>query len=147
MNKQDNFVRTNSVNSANVNDNEKGFLKIRVTTGLGKYPIGGAKVTVYAPKGGDLVPIQTETTDSQGNCPIIQLPVRYDPEVENMDPVYYYTDYSFSVANNNYYPTATYSVQMFPGITTEFDVNMNPVPAVDRYTDRSEQVTIPKLNM
>lgn len=134
------------INKTNVNNNddENGFLKIRVTTGLGKFPLNGAKVTVYASP--DQTPIQTVMTDENGYCPIITLPVSYNPEIREMDPVYYYTDYSFGVSFNNYYPTATYSVQAFPGITTEFDINMNPVPAIDPLTQRELQTEIPRIN-
>lgn len=142
-----NFTDNNLLSKANLsNSDENGFLKIRVTTGLGKFPLGGANVTVYATQEEELVPVQTETTDENGYCPIISLPVSYNPEVEEMDPIYYYTDYNFSVSFNNYYPTATYSVQVFPGITTEFDINMNPVPAIDPFVNREQQTAIPRIN-
>jgi hypothetical protein len=132
---------------ANLSTNsEQGYLKIRVSTGLGKLPLRGAKVTVYVSLD-ELVPIQTVTSDENGNCPIITLPVYYNPEIKEMDPIYFYTDYNFSVSFNNYYPVATYSVQVFPGITTEFDVNMNPVPAIDPFINREQQIVIPRINL
>ena len=132
---------------SNINTNsEHGFIKIRVSTGLGKLPLNGAKVTVYVALE-ELVPIETVTSDEMGNCPIITLPVYYNPEIKEMDPVYFYTNYVFSVSFNNYYPVATYSVQVFPGITTEFDVNMNPVPAVDPYINREQQIVMPRINL
>jgi hypothetical protein len=127
-------------------NNEQGFIKIRVSTGLGKLPLSGAKVTVYVALD-ELVPIQTVTSDEMGNCPIITLPVYYNPEIKEMDPIYFYTNYIFSVNFNNYYPVATYSVQVFPGITTEFDVNMNPVPAIDPFTNREQQTVIPRIDL
>jgi hypothetical protein len=36
---------------------------------------------------------------------------------------------------------------VFPGITTEFDVNMNPVPAIDPFINREQQTVIPKINL
>lgn len=129
---------------ANINNEENGYLKVRVVTELGNYPIRGATVTVYASLD-ELVPIQTVTTDSMGYAPLISLPVRYNPEVRGMDPVYYYTDYNLNVTYNYYYPTLIYNIQVFPGITTEFDVNMTPVPATDPYPEREKQIILPRI--
>lgn len=146
--RQSSYDLNNHLFKTNVNnENDKnGYLKIRVTTGLGKLPLRGARVTVYASLD-EYVPVHSATTDENGYCPIIPLPVTYNPEVKGMDPIYYYTDYNFSVSFNHYYPTAIYSVQLFPGITTEFDVNMNPVPAVDPHVNRVEQIVLPRINL
>ena len=51
-------------NAAVASDSEtNGYLKIRVVTELGDYPIEGATVTIYASLD-ELVPVQTVTTDS-----------------------------------------------------------------------------------
>ncbi|HAQ41154.1 MAG TPA: hypothetical protein DCM73_10200 [Clostridiales bacterium] len=126
------------------NRGENGYVKLKVATDLGNFPLSGAKVTVYSADGGS-EPITTVTTDAMGYAPLLTLPVIYNPEIEGMDPIYYYTDYNLSVSFNYYYPTAIYNVQVFPNITSEFEVNMTPVPAIDPYPDREEQIVIPHI--
>lgn len=133
-----------SGNADTNNGSENGFVKIRVTTGLGKFPLNGARVSVYASPD-ESEPVETVTTDDMGYAPLLTLPVIYNPEIEGMDPVYYYTDYILGISFNHYYPTAIYSVQVFPNITTEFDVNMTPVPAIDPYPERERQIIIPHI--
>lgn len=138
--------KLNTINSNAINQPEDfGFIKIRVTTELGKFPLEGARVTIYASLD-EVTPIETVTTDALGLTPVIQLPVAYNPEIEAMDPVYYYTIYHFSVSMNYYYPTAIYEIQVFPGITTEFEINMNPVPVIDPFPGR-EELIIPRIDL
>ncbi len=146
MSQKNKIIGENLLRKASVNNGENGYIQIRVTTGLGEFPLEGARVTVYALLD-EQTPIQTVTSDEEGNCPIIALPVSYNPDIAGMDPVYYYTDYSFSVSYNQYYPTAVYSVQVFPGITTKFEINMNPVPAFDPYVNRIDQTVIPRIDL
>ena len=126
------------------NANENGYLKVRVVTELRNYPISGATVTVYASLE-ELVPIMTVTTDSMGYAPLITLPVSYNPEIREMDPVYFYTNYNLNATFNYYYPTLIYNIQVFPGITTEFDVNMTPVPSTDPYPEGERQIILPRI--
>jgi len=132
-------------NAAVASDSEtNGYLKIRVVTELGDYPIEGATVTIYASLD-ELVPVQTVTTDSMGYAPLITLPVSYNPNVEEMDPRFYYTDYNLNVEFNYYYPTLVYDIQVFPGITTEFVVNMTHIPPTDSAPYGEKKIVIPRI--
>jgi len=66
---------------------ESGFIKVRVITELGAIPLEGSTVTIYASLN-ELVPIETVTTDENGNAPILKIPVAYNPEVTEMNPKY-----------------------------------------------------------
>ena len=131
--------------TAVASDNESnGYLKIRVVTELGDYPIDGATVTVYASLD-ELVPVQTVTTDSTGYAPLITLPVSYNANVEEMDSRYYYTDYNLNVEFTYYYPTLVYDIQVFPGVTTELVVNMTHIPPTDAAPYGEKKIVIPKI--
>ncbi len=135
-----------SANNIDMNDGENGYIKIRVVTELGKYPLSGARVTVYASLE-ELVPVEITTTDSMGYAPVISLPVSYNPGISTMDPVYYYTTYHLSVNFSFYYPTAIHNIQVFPGITTEFNVNMTPVPSIEPNPYREVEILIPDIEL
>lgn len=138
------YGKTSLKKTAVNNTDENGYLKVRVVTELGNYPISGATVTVYAALD-ELTPVQTVTTDEMGYAPLIKLPVVYNPEIREMDPVYFYTSYNLDVSFNYYYPTMIYNIQVFPGITTEFDVNMTPVPATEPDTGERKQIVLPRI--
>ena len=125
---------------------EFGFIKVRVITELGKLPLKDASVTVYASLN-ELVEIETVKTDEMGNTPIIKLPVSYNPKDVKMDIEYYYTDYNIRVLLENYYPIVIYDIQVFPDITTEFDINLTRIPVNAPYPRRERTTTIPRINL
>ncbi|HAQ40445.1 MAG TPA: hypothetical protein DCM73_06160 [Clostridiales bacterium] len=122
---------------------ESGFIKVRVITELGAIPLEGSTVTIYASLN-ELVPIETVTTDENGNAPILKIPVAYNPEVTEMNPNYPYTDYNIRVLHEGYYPILIYNIQVFPNITTDFIVNMTRIPFNAPYPRRERTITIPR---
>lgn len=141
----DNIDKDMLKNTALAPDREaNGYLKIRVVTELGDYPIEGATVTVYASLD-ELVPVQTVTTDSMGYTPLIALPVSYNPTIEEMDSKYYYTDYNLNVEFSYYYPTLVYDIQVFPEVTTEFVINMTRIPPTDAAPYGEKKIVIPRI--
>lgn len=137
-----NYYNINKVVSSGNETN--GYLKIQVVTELGNYPIVGADITVYASLD-KLVPVHNVTTDSMGYAPLITLPVSYNPKVEEMDSEFYYTDYNLNVVFNYYYPMLVYNIQVFPGITTEFIVNMTHIPSTDAVPNGEKKLVLPKI--
>lgn len=128
------------------NINEFGYIKVRVITELGKVPLKDATVSVYASLN-ELIKIETFTTDEMGNAPIIKLPVAYNPLNLQMDPNYYYTDYNLVIELENYYTVAIFDIQIFPDITTVFDINMTKVPAETPYPRKKKTTIIPRINL
>lgn len=126
------------------NINESGFIKVKVITELGDIPLDNSTVTVYALLD-ELVPIETVTTDINGDAPILEIPVAYNPEIARMDPEYPYTDYNVRVFHENYYPVLIYGIQVFPNIITEFIVNMTRIPVDAPYPRRERTITIPLI--
>jgi len=124
--------------------NETGFIKVKVITELGDIPLEGSTVTVYASLA-ELVPIETVTTDENGDAPILEIPVAYNPDIATMDPEYPYTDYNIRVLHENYYPVLIYDIQVFPNITTDFIVNMTRIPVEAPYPRRERTTTIPRI--
>lgn len=125
-------------------NNESGFIKTKVITELGDIPLENSTVTVYASLD-ELVPIETVTTDENGDAPILEIPVIYNPEITGMNPEYPYTDYNLMVLHENYYPVLIYDIQVFPNITTEFIVNMTRVPIDAPYPRRERTIIIPTI--
>jgi len=124
--------------------NETGFIKVKVITELGDLPLENSTVTVYASLD-ELVPIETVTTDENGDAPILEIPVAYNPNIAKMDPEYPYTDYNIRVLHENYYPILIYDIQVFPNITVDFIVNMNRIPADAPYPRRERTTIIPRI--
>ncbi len=123
--------------------NESGFIKVKVITELGNIPLEDSIVTVYASLD-ELVPIETVTTNENGDAPILKIPVAYNPDIAEMDPEYPYTDYNIRVLHENYYPVLIYDIQVFPNITTDFIVNMTRIPVNTSYPRRERTITIPR---
>ena len=128
------------------NTDEFGYIIVRVITELGKVPLKDVKISVYASLN-ELVKIETVTTDEMGNAPLIKLPVAYNPQNLQMSPTYYYTDYNIVAQLENYYTVAIYDIQIFPDITTRFDINMTKVPVETPYPRKERTIIIPRINL
>ncbi|MEL7604859.1 hypothetical protein [Sedimentibacter saalensis] len=117
---------------------ETGTLTVRVFTALGALPVENASVTVYRMlEGGEVQSYSQQTTDSSGRVPDILLPVIRDPMDTSQ---YYYTTYSMRVLAENYYTVNVLNFRIFPGIKTDYKVDM--VPLVAGETGAPEQTYI-----
>jgi hypothetical protein len=129
------------------NSNEKyGFMRIRTITELGTTPVENASVTVYATLD-EAVPLSTHLSDSNGLVPLFIVPVSYDPKDIKMDPVYYFTEYDIKVSHEDYYNVFIYGIQMFPNITTNFDINLTKIPPERVLPSRERIIHIPKIDL
>lgn len=129
------------------NNNKKfGFMRIRTITELGTAPVENASVTVFATLD-ETVPLSTHVSDLNGLVPMFILPVSYDPKDIKMDPVYYFTEYDIKVSHEDYYSVFISGIQMFPNITTNFDINLTKVPPERVLPSRERIINIPRINL
>lgn len=111
-------------------ENETGFLSISVVSKEDHEPISDAKVTIslYETRGiyreaATANIIATYKTDEGGKIPTVQLPVIHelDNEEENTD------EYRFRVDKVGYYSVIVMNFEIFPDVTSDFNVVLNPV--------------------
>ncbi len=139
--------KANNILIKKVNNNEKsGFIKIRTVTELGTTPVENASVTVFSTLD-EAVPLSTHLSDTNGNVPMFTVPVSYDPEDIKMDPVYYFTEYDIKVSHEDYYNVFIYGIQIFPDITTNFDINLTKVPPESVLPSRERIIRIPRIDL
>nr|WP_300093011.1 hypothetical protein [Sedimentibacter sp.] len=106
---------------------ETGTLAVGVFTALGALPVENASVNVYRIlEGGEEQSYAQNTTDSSGKVPDILLPVMRDPLDTSQ---YYFTTYNMRVIAQNYYTVNVLNFRIFPGIKTNYKVDMIPVVA------------------
>ena len=109
------------------NTQSTGKLSVTVRNRLNKEPISFAEVSlyyltihgVYNESGeGDL--IVRHITDEYGKVPIIELPV--------IDRIHLpYNQYFVTVNHFRYYPVNLMNVQIYPNVTTEYNVQLTPL--------------------
>lgn len=129
------------------NDSEEfGFINVRTVAELGTVPVENASVTVYSTSD-EAVPLSSQLTDSNGNVPMIKVPVSYNPDDIQMDPVYYFTEYDLMVSHKDYYNVIIYGIQIFPNITTTFDVNLTKIPPESVLPSRERIIQIPRIDL
>lgn len=106
---------------------ETGTLSVGVFTALGALPVENASVMVYRTiDGGEEQSYSQQTTDSSGKVADILLPVIHDPLDTSK---YYFTTYNMRVLAQNYYTVNVLNFRIFPGIKTNYKVDMIPVVA------------------
>lgn len=106
---------------------ETGTLAVGVFTALGALPVENAAVTVYRVlDDGEVQSYAQLTSDSSGRVPDILLPVIRDPLDTSQ---YYFTTYNLRVLAQNYYTVNVLNLRMFPGIKTNYKIDMIPVVA------------------
>ena len=120
---------------------ETGYLTVGVFTALGALPVENAVVTVYhSLENGDVDTHAQLITDANGRVPDIELPVLQDPSVTSR---YYFTNYNLRVMANNYYTVNVLNIRIFPGIKTNYRIDMIPVIAGETGTVPEQTFIIP----
>jgi hypothetical protein len=82
-------------------------------------------------------------TDISGQVPKITLPVAYSPDNPLESVKYYFTTYNLRVQAEQYYPVNVLDVRVFPGITTNYRIDMIPVMAGDTGVRPDQTYVIP----
>jgi len=127
-----------------INNNEVGYIKVRVYTALGALPVPGAVVTIYTKVNEkDENAIVQLITDANGNVPRIELPVIYDPTIPSEMQNYIYSTYDMRIQALGYYTVNVLDLRIFPGISTDYKVDMIPVMAGTDGTVPEQTIIIP----
>ena len=104
-----------------------GTLKIGVISAIGLIPVANATV-VISYTGDPDSPVETTTTDSSGQTPVITLPtpslsLSLDPESEQQP----YSEYNISVTAEGYEPVLVSGTEIFSGQLALQPIRMNPL--------------------
>lgn len=112
-----------------INENNVGYVKVRVYTALGALPVPEAVVTVYTKVNDEENAILHLVSDANGNVPNIELPVAFDPTIPIELQKYNYSTYNMRIQALGYYTINVLDLRIFPGISTDYKVDMIPVIA------------------
>jgi len=113
-----------------VNETNVGYITVRVYTALGALPVPEAVVTVYTKVNeGEENAIVHLVSDANGSVPNIELPVRTDPNIPSEMQKYNFSTYNMRIQALGYYTINVLDLRIFPGISTNYKVDMIPVIA------------------
>lgn len=100
-----------------------GAIELYVFKNRGKDPVPDAMVTVYARVGEeDAVTVKTFPTTT--NPITFELPVAHPSGTLIRGPEYYFTTYDLKIEADGYFLVNVLNIRMFPGVTTNFDINL-----------------------
>lgn len=124
-----NSINENSVNdnAANENTEVTGTLRVSVVSSLGLIPVENATVTISY-EGDPESPLETLTTDSSGQTPVVSLPA--PPIALSLDPdatVQPYSEYSITVTAEGYEPVLVSGSELLPERLSLQPIVMNPL--------------------
>lgn len=104
-----------------------GYVSISVFTASGALPVQGALVTIYIfDESGQENEIVHQTSDANGQVPLITLPVIYDRFNPFESSKYYFGTYNLRVQAINYYTVNIMDFRVFPNETTYFEIDLIP---------------------
>lgn len=111
-------------------EEEVGYISVGVFTASGALPVEDAVVIVYTTDVyGDEVVLAHLVTDANGQVPIIEVPVVYDSANILESSNYFFSTYNLRVMAINYYTVNILDIRVFPNTTTNYTIDMIPVPA------------------
>lgn len=108
---------------------ERGYLRVKTTTGRGCIPLENVQVTVSCYKNGEYHLAGSFLTDSSGQTEIITLQAPPKSNSEKPDIRYPSALYDVSIKADGYYDVNSRDVPVFEGITSLQNVNLVPVSA------------------
>lgn len=124
-------------------EEEVGYISVGVFTASGALPVEDAVVIVYTTDVyGDEVVLAHLVTDANGQVPIIEVPVVYDRANILESSEYFFSTYNLRVMAINYYTVNILDIRVFPNTTTNYTIDMIPVPA-GTTTDPERTFVIP----
>lgn len=110
-----------------INQDEVGYISVRVYTALGALPVPGAVVTIYSKaENGEENAINQLVTDANGNIAHIELPVLLDSIDPSFKSKYYYSTYNMRIQALGYYTVNVLDLRIFPGISTDYKIDLIP---------------------
>lgn len=106
---------------------ERGYLRVKTTTGRGCIPLENVQVTVSCYKNGEYHLAGSFLTDSSGQTEIITLQAPPKSNSEKPDIRYPSALYDVSIKADGYYDVNSRDVPVFEGITSLQNVDLVPV--------------------
>ena len=123
---------------------EVGYISVGVFTASGALPVKDAVVTVYElDEAGEENVLYHVVSDANGQVPVLELPVVYNPSNPLLSPDFYFSTYNLRVQAINYYTYNLLDIRVFPNTTTNFMVELIPVAAGPGGTRPEQTYVIP----
>jgi len=129
-----NNIKKFNITNENMSDNiETGFIKITVYNAVTNEPLENAKIEVlemrvsglYHESGtGDI--ISTQTSDSEGQVPIIELQANSEPVEDMQSSEYEHIFYQIIITAEGYCIVYVTNIIIYPNITNEYIIKMSP---------------------
>lgn len=121
-------------------ENDVGYINVGVFTASGALPVQDAVVTVYHTyNDGEEHVVYHLVTDESGKIPLMEVPIEYQGEGQQTE--YSYSTYNMRVQAIGYYTVNILDLQVFPGVSTDYRINLIPV-AQGNISQPSEQVIV-----
>lgn len=117
-----------------------GYIELYVFTERGLTPVEGAEITFYVRRG-DEDRVKVKEIISEINPIIVELPIAHPSGTLIRGPEYYFTTYDMVIEKEGYYGINALNIRMFPGITAQFNYNLNR--ALPNVPGRQETFSIP----
>lgn len=146
-----NEIKTTNIPEPEINiqipeNAQTGYLNVGVYTALGALPVSNAVITVYIiDENGEEEALYILITDGNGRVQTITLPVAYNPSDPAESPEYYFTNYNMRVEAENYNTFNVRQLRIFPGISTDYNVNLVPVLPGAPSDIKEYDLTIPPM--
>lgn len=123
---------------------ETGYIAIGVFTALGALPVENAVVTIYDIVGDGEEHIHAQlVTDANGRVPDVELPILHDNSEPLTSSKYYYAIYNLKAQADNYYTVNVLGIRIFPGIKTNYRIDMIPLMAGEEVPPPEQTFIIP----
>ncbi len=124
------------------NTNNTGFIRLNIVRQGDKTPVPNATITIYVTSGTERdVPIMHLITTL--NPVRVDLPIAYNLGIQIEGPEYYFSTYNLRVDAFGYFATSVYNIRLFPGITSDFEINMIAISRPEGIPNIEERTDIP----
>lgn len=126
----------------NANIINYGFILLNIVNQVDRTPVPNATITIYVTDGvqGDIPVMHLITTIN----PIrIVLPMANDLGTLIIGPEYNFSTYNLRVDAFGYFSRVIYNIRLFPGITTDFEIELVPVRQIEAQPLIEERINIP----
>lgn len=128
-----------------VSPDETGYVNVSAFTALGALPIKDAKVSIYTwNEQEEEKLVRSVMTDENGKAPIIELPVLLNQGSTSPEGR---TEYHLVVDADGYHTVIIINVEVYPGITNQFSVNLEPIPRGGQRGDQTINIPIQDKNL
>jgi len=124
------------------NTSDTGFIRLNIVRQSDKAPVPNATITIYATRGTERdIPIMHLITTI--NPVRIELPIAYNLGTQIAGPEYDFSTYNLRVDAFGYFAVSVYNIRLFPGTTSDFEINMIAVSQLGGVPNIEERTDIP----